>query len=250
MDEAEAAFVASGEAARGRRPPGPRLRRLGERRAASPSRAATERALEPTPTAARRSPRRSRRSRSRPRACAPACSRCSADTTRRARRATARPSSPRGCGSPALIALADHDAGLLAALAGDHDRAQELLGRALDRRPADRARRRPAAPRRGARPLGRPDEAEAEIRAAALEPIRAAAPPRGAGRADGLRAGARGPRARRRGARGQAPGRGRAPLAPAGGRRLVRRASTWTRWSTSAARRSPASSCRPASSSA
>lgn len=76
--------------------------------------------------------------------------------------------------SPAITALADHDAGLLAALAGDHERAQRLLGRALAGdppivRPDARLRRAEALAR-----AGRPDKAEAEIRSAALEPIRAA----------------------------------------------------------------------------
>ena len=159
-------------------------------------------------------------------------------------------SSPRGSARPTLVALADHDAGLLAALAGDHERAQELLGRALDGDPpvvrADARLRRAESLAR----CGRADEAEAEIRAAALEPVRAAHRPDGAGRAHGLRAGARRPRARRRGARRPAPA-ARPSATGAGSRATTRsRASTSPRWSTSAARRSPASSTRPASSSA
>ena len=76
-------------------------------------------------------------------------------------------------GAPPLIAVADHDAGLFAALAGDHERAQELLGRALAGEPpvvrADARLRRAESLAR----LGRPEEAEAEIRAAAQEPMRA-----------------------------------------------------------------------------
>ena len=73
---------------------------------------------------------------------------------------------------PELAALADHDAGLLALLAGDDDRAERLLGRALEGEPVvvraeARLRRAEALAR-----LGRPDEADAEIRAATGEPIR------------------------------------------------------------------------------
>ena len=76
--------------------------------------------------------------------------------------------------SPELALLAAHDGGLLALIAGDHERAAELLGRALEgdppvQRAEARLRRAEALAR-----LGRPDEADAEIRAAALEPIRAA----------------------------------------------------------------------------
>jgi tetratricopeptide (TPR) repeat protein len=74
--------------------------------------------------------------------------------------------------SAELALVADHDAGLLALLAGDHERAAELLGRALEgdppvQRAEARLRRAEALAR-----LGRPDEADAEIRAAALEPVR------------------------------------------------------------------------------
>jgi tetratricopeptide (TPR) repeat protein len=77
-------------------------------------------------------------------------------------------------GSPALAALADHDAGLLALLAGDCERAQALLGRALEGNPAvqraeARLRRAEALAR-----LGRAAEADAEIRAATMEPVRPA----------------------------------------------------------------------------
>lgn len=76
-------------------------------------------------------------------------------------------------GSPRILALADHDAGLLAALAGDHERAQACLGRALAGEPqilrADARLRRAEALAR----TGRAEAAEAELRAAALEPIHA-----------------------------------------------------------------------------
>jgi tetratricopeptide (TPR) repeat protein len=76
--------------------------------------------------------------------------------------------------SPALAATADHDAGMFALMAGDHERAQALLGRALVadppvQRAEARLRRAEALAR-----LGRADDADAEIRAAALEPVRAA----------------------------------------------------------------------------
>ena len=76
--------------------------------------------------------------------------------------------------SPELASVADHDGGLIALLAGDHERAAELLGRALAgdppvQRAEARLRRAEALAR-----LGRADEADAEIRAATLEPIRAA----------------------------------------------------------------------------
>jgi DNA-binding SARP family transcriptional activator len=75
-------------------------------------------------------------------------------------------------GIPELSALADHDAGLLALLAGDHERAALLLGRALAgdppvQRAEARLRRAEALAR-----LGRADAADAEIRAAVLEPVR------------------------------------------------------------------------------
>jgi tetratricopeptide (TPR) repeat protein len=75
-------------------------------------------------------------------------------------------------GLPELAAVADHDGGIIALHAGDHERAQALLGRALERgarvaRGEARLRRAEALAR-----LGRADEAEAEIRAAALEPVR------------------------------------------------------------------------------
>jgi DNA-binding SARP family transcriptional activator len=75
-------------------------------------------------------------------------------------------------GSAELAALADHDAGLLALLAGDNERAAELLARALAadppvQRAEARLRRAEALAR-----LGRVGEADAEIRAATQEPIR------------------------------------------------------------------------------
>jgi DNA-binding SARP family transcriptional activator len=76
--------------------------------------------------------------------------------------------------SPELAAVADHDGGLIALMAGDHERAAELLGRALAgdppvQRAEARLRRAEALAR-----LGRSAEADAEIRAATLEPVRAA----------------------------------------------------------------------------
>jgi DNA-binding SARP family transcriptional activator/tetratricopeptide (TPR) repeat protein len=77
-------------------------------------------------------------------------------------------------GSPELEALAEHDVGLLALISGDHAGAELHLGRALEGAP--RVERGEARLRRAealAR-LGRADEADAEIRAAALEPVQAA----------------------------------------------------------------------------
>jgi hypothetical protein len=75
-------------------------------------------------------------------------------------------------GSRKLAAAADHDAGLIARLAEDYERAAELLGRALAADPpvqiAEARLRRAEALAR----LGRADEADAEIRAAALAPVR------------------------------------------------------------------------------
>ena len=132
--------------------------------------------------------------------------------------ATARRSWPRGSARPAR-AMADHDAGLLALLAGDYERRAELLGRALEGDPpvqrADARLRRAEALAR----LGRADDADAEIRAATLEPVRAAAPPGRAGGPDDVRPGAGRPRPRRPRAGRAAAARDRAPLAPARGRR-------------------------------
>jgi tetratricopeptide (TPR) repeat protein len=77
-------------------------------------------------------------------------------------------------GSRELALVADHDAGLLALMAGDHERAAERLDRALAgdppvQRSEARLRRAEALAR-----LGRAADADAEIRAAALEPMRAA----------------------------------------------------------------------------
>ena len=75
-------------------------------------------------------------------------------------------------GDPALCARADHDAGMVALAAGDLAEADRLLAAALA---GDAAVSRPLA--RVARAealvgLGRPDEAEAELDATALEPVR------------------------------------------------------------------------------
>jgi DNA-binding SARP family transcriptional activator/tetratricopeptide (TPR) repeat protein len=76
--------------------------------------------------------------------------------------------------SPRLKATTDHDTGLLELLAGDHERAQALLEQALEGDPivhrGDARLRRAEALSR----LGRADEADQEIRAAALEPVRPA----------------------------------------------------------------------------
>jgi tetratricopeptide (TPR) repeat protein len=76
--------------------------------------------------------------------------------------------------SPRLRATVDHDTGLLAMQAGDYERAQALLGAALEGDPSvqrgdARLRRAEALAR-----LGRADDADREIRAATLEPIKPA----------------------------------------------------------------------------
>ncbi|MGN6752873.1 MAG: AAA family ATPase [Intrasporangium sp.] len=73
---------------------------------------------------------------------------------------------------PDFFALAQHDAGVVAAAAGRHDEAARLLGAALSggaliSRPAARLIRAEALAR-----AGQPDEAAGELRAATLEPIR------------------------------------------------------------------------------
>ncbi|WP_259315039.1 AAA family ATPase [Capillimicrobium parvum] len=75
--------------------------------------------------------------------------------------------------APALLALADHDEGMLCAAARQDARAAELLARALDHdaavsRPLARLARAEALAR-----LGRADDAERELRAVTLEPVRA-----------------------------------------------------------------------------
>jgi tetratricopeptide (TPR) repeat protein len=79
--------------------------------------------------------------------------------------------------SPAFAALASNDAGLVALAAGHHAEAAALLGAALDgqariSRPASRLARAEALAR-----SGEPDEATAELRRAALEPVGAADQP-------------------------------------------------------------------------
>lgn len=74
--------------------------------------------------------------------------------------------------SPAAAALARHDAGLIALAAGRHLEAAQLLEQAIAEnaevsRPAARLARAEALAR-----SGRPDEAAAEVRRAALEPVR------------------------------------------------------------------------------
>jgi DNA-binding SARP family transcriptional activator len=76
--------------------------------------------------------------------------------------------------SPRLKATTDHDTALLEMLAGDYGRAEQLLERALKGKPnvqrGDARLRRAEALAR----LGRADEADREIRAAVLEPVRPA----------------------------------------------------------------------------
>jgi tetratricopeptide (TPR) repeat protein len=74
--------------------------------------------------------------------------------------------------SPAAAALTRHDAGLISLAAGRHDDAAQLLERALAEeakvsRPGARLARAEALAR-----SGRPEEARAEVRRAALEPVR------------------------------------------------------------------------------
>jgi tetratricopeptide (TPR) repeat protein len=104
--------------------------------------------------------------------------------------------------SPAAAALARHDAGLISLAAGRHPEAAQLLEKALAEgaqvsRPAARLARAEALAR-----CGRADEADAELRRAALEPVRSsdqpwALVPRMA-RVQGLIALARGDRAKAR----------------------------------------------------
>ena len=103
-------------------------------------------------------------------------------------------------GLPEYVALADHDAGLLAMEAGDFERAERLLG-ARSPGSADPARRGQAAARGGAR------QARARRRGRRRDPRRHAGgraplpPPDRAARAHDVRPGAERPRARRPGAR-------------------------------------------------
>jgi DNA-binding SARP family transcriptional activator/tetratricopeptide (TPR) repeat protein len=77
-------------------------------------------------------------------------------------------------GSPELEALALHDVGHLALQCGDYAAAADRLGRALEGAPrVERAEARLRRAEALAR-LDRPDEADAEIRAASLEPVHAA----------------------------------------------------------------------------
>ncbi len=90
---------------------------------------------------------------------------------RRASPATPRRPPPSGSGLPELEGLVHHDRGLLAAAAGDHESAATELGLALDlgapvSRPLARLLRADALAR-----AGRADDAERELRAAALEPV-------------------------------------------------------------------------------
>jgi ATP/maltotriose-dependent transcriptional regulator MalT len=74
-------------------------------------------------------------------------------------------------GAAPLLVRAEYDEGMVCAGAGEHDRAVELLYRSLEggalvSRPAARLARAEALAR-----LQRPDEADAELRAVALEPV-------------------------------------------------------------------------------
>jgi tetratricopeptide (TPR) repeat protein len=74
-------------------------------------------------------------------------------------------------GDRALGALADHDAGTVALAAGDHEEAARLIARGLaDDAPVNRPLSRLAVAEALAR-TGRADEAQAELRAATLEPV-------------------------------------------------------------------------------
>jgi DNA-binding SARP family transcriptional activator len=72
---------------------------------------------------------------------------------------------------PALAATADHDRGLARHAAGDHERAAELLGAALARRPPVSRPLARLARAESLVALDRLDEAEDELRATALEPL-------------------------------------------------------------------------------
>ena len=246
LDEAERELVASGRGRRASRhvpiwptaagPTPPAWRR-------SP---VTTSGRSRTPSAAPRSSPGCRSSSSRSPACGPARSPGSAATPRPRTAADRQAQLAERLASPRLKATTDHDTGLLAMLAGDYERAQELLGAGARRRPDRPARRRAAAARRGARPArprrrGRPGDPRRHARA---RPSRRS--PGGARRADGVRPGPQRPRPRRSRARRAAPARVRAPLAPA--RRATRAASSSPRSSTSGARRSRASRTRPTSS--
>jgi DNA-binding SARP family transcriptional activator/tetratricopeptide (TPR) repeat protein len=76
-------------------------------------------------------------------------------------------------GAPELLALADHDEGMLCVTAGEYERGAELIERALEgeapvSRPLARLARAEALAR-----ADRPEDAERELRAVTLEPVRA-----------------------------------------------------------------------------
>ena len=157
---------------RARRPPGPGVQRLGERRLHRLRR-------RPARARARAGAARGAQRRGHPHARVPDDGLVAYTLARLGRHDEARAACDRQTdlaeriASAELALVADHDAGLLALLAGDHERAAELLGRALAgdppvQRAEARLRRAEALAR-----LGRADEADAEIRAAALEPMRA-----------------------------------------------------------------------------
>jgi DNA-binding SARP family transcriptional activator len=73
---------------------------------------------------------------------------------------------------PQLAAMADHDQGMVCHAAGDHERAVELLAAALDGEPPVSRPLARLARAESLVSLARPEEAEAELRATALEPLR------------------------------------------------------------------------------
>jgi tetratricopeptide (TPR) repeat protein len=72
---------------------------------------------------------------------------------------------------PALSAMADHDRGMASHAAGDHERAVQLLGATLERDPPVSRPLARLARAESLVALERLDEAEAELRATALEPL-------------------------------------------------------------------------------
>ena len=160
--------------------------------------------------------------------------------------ATARASSPRGAAGPSLVALADHDAGMIACAAGDHGARGALLGaRSPATRPSS-GHARLAIAEALAR-LGRADDAEAELRESRRSPSApATAPTALVARITHVQALV----ARARGDEVLAERRLQEAERRGGARRRGAGASTSPRSSTSAARRSAASSSRRASSSA
>ena len=137
--------------------------------------------------------------------------------------------------SAPLLALARHDAGLVALAAGRPREAADLLAAALDGQGRDPPPGRPVGPRRGARRRRCADEAAAELRRATLEPVRLAdqawALVPQVARVQGLVARARGDLAEARRRLTESADGWRRRRAP----RARWATSTWQRWSTSAA---------------